>query len=213
MRTLLKSLFAAALGVAVLAAVPDATAKRAAPPKAPEPGKALPDTTPLEATLEGTAKYALDLGGVSADDFAKSLKGEKVPAPPKVDLKLVLKNTSKETIQVWNSGDTVSVDLKLTGKGAMTAKPNLMTTADFKLPKAVEIEAGKTLELPIKALAGGPRNIGEFAYWTQAGEYELVATIKTGVNPAPKGAADGGNGFGLVQVASKAFKITVEEKK
>lgn len=213
MRTLLKSLFAAALGVAVLVATPDATAKRAAPPKAPEPGKAIPETTPLEATIEGTAKYTLDLGGKTAEEFEKSLKGENVPPPPKVDLKLVLKNTSKETIQVWKSGDTVTVELKLTGKGAATAKPMLMTTADFRLPKAVEVEAGKTVEFPIKALAGGFRNIGEYAYWTQAGEYELVATLKSGVNPAPTGAADGGDGFGQVMVASKAFKITVEPKK
>lgn len=213
MRTLLKSLLAAALGLAVLVVAPDASAKRAAPAKVPEPGKALPETTPLEATIEGTAKYTLDLGGKSADEFAKSLKGENVPPPPKVDLKLVLKNTSKEAVQVWNSGDTVSVELKLTGKGAATAKPMLMTTADFRLPKAVEIEAGKTIELPIKALAGGFRNIGEYAYWTEAGEYELVATFKTGVSPAPNGATDGGDGFGQVMVSSKTFKITVAEKK
>ncbi len=200
----------AACGLALFTLTADA--KRAAP-KTPEAGQALPETTPLEATLEGTAKYTLDLGGATAEEFEKSLKGEKVPNPPKVELKLVLKNTSKETIKVWVGGDSVKVDLKLTGKGAATAKPLLMTTADFKLPVAKEIEAGKTLELPIKALAGGMRNIGEYAYWTKVGEYELVATISTAVNPAPKGAADGGDGFGLAQVASKAFKITVEEKK
>ena len=213
MRTVLKSLLAAALGVAVLAVAPEATAKRAAPPKLPEPGKAVPDTTPLEATIEGTAKYTLDLGGKTAEEFEKGLKGEKVPPPPKVDLKLVVKNTSKETIQLWTSGDPVTVELKLTGKGAVQAKPMLMTTADFRLPKAVEVEAGKTVEFPIKGLAGGFRNIDHYWYWTQAGEYELVATLKSGVNPAPKGAADGGDGFGQVMVASKAFKITVDEKK
>ncbi len=185
----------------------------AAADKAPEPGKASPEGTPLEATLEGTAKYTLDLGGMTADEFAKSMKGDRVPAAPKVDLKLVLKNTSKDEIQVWKAGDAVSVSFTLKGKGAMTASPQLAFTQEFRLPKAVAVAAGKTVELPIKSLTGGFRGASEFAYWTQAGEYELVATIATGVSPKPKGADDAGDGFGRVRVASKPLKITVEEKK
>ena len=209
----MRSLMLAAV-CGLVAFTPAAFAKRApAKPAAPEAGKAIPETTPLELTIEGTAKYTLDLGGATAEEFEKSLKGDKTPAPPKVELKLVIKNTSKETVQLWTSGDSVKVDLTLTGKGAAKATPMLATTADFRLPKAVEIEAGKTVELPIKALAGGPRGIGEYAYWMQAGDYELVATLTSAVNPAPKGAADAGDGFGSVQAASKAFKVTVSEKK
>lgn len=185
----------------------------AAADKAPEPGKATPEGTPMEATIEGTAKYTLDLGGMSADEFAKSLKGDHVPAAPKVDLKLVLKNTSKDEIRVWKAGDAVTVTLTLKGKGAESAKPDLAFTQEFRLPTAVAVAAGKTFELPIKSLTSGFRGASEFAYWTRAGEYELVATIATGVSPAPKGADDAGDGFGRVLVASKPFKITVEEKK
>jgi hypothetical protein len=168
---------------------------------------------PLEVTFEGTSKYTLDLGGKTADEFAKSLKGDKVPPAPKVDLKLVLKNTSKEDIQVWTGGDPVVIAYTLKGKGAETAKPQLAFTQEFRLPKAVKVEAGKTVELPIKSLAGGFRSASEFTYWTQPGEYELTATITTGVSPKPKGADDAGDGFGKVSVASKPLKITVEEKK
>ena len=193
MRTLFTLLLTAGLGLA------------ADKPKA--------DPAPLEATIEGTAKYTLDLGGKTADEFTNALKGDRVPPSPKVDLKLVLKNTSKEDIQVWTTGDPVVIDLTLTGKGAAAATPMLAVTTDFKLPKAVKVAAGKTVEFPIKSLAGGFRNVGRWHYWTQPGEYELVATINTGVSPKPKGAEDGEDGFGRVQVASKAFKITVEEKK
>jgi hypothetical protein len=182
-------------------------------PKAPEAGKAVPDTTPLEATLEGTAEYTLDLGGKTADEFKKALKGDKVPPSPAVDLKLVLKNTSKEDIQVWTSGDPFVVQHKLTGKGAEAATPMLAFTSDFRLPQAVKVAAGKTVELPIKSLTGGFRGASEFNYWTQAGEYELVTTVTTAVSPKPKGAEDADDGFGKVQVASKPFKITVKEKK
>ncbi len=181
--------------------------------KAPEPGKASPEGTPLEATLEGTAKYTLDLGGMTADEFAKALKGDRVPASPKVDLKLVLKNTSKDEVQVWKAGDAVTVTFALKGKGATTATPQLAFTQEFRLPTAVAVAAGKTVELPVKSLTGGFRGASEFAYWTQAGEYELVATFTTGVSPKPKGADDAGDGFGRVLVASKPLKITVEEKK
>jgi len=168
---------------------------------------------PLEATLEGTDKYTLDLGGKTADEFTKSLKGDKVPPSPKVDLKLVLKNTSKEDIQVWTAGDAVVVTFALKGKGAESAKPRLAFTQEYRLPKAVKVEAGKTVEFPIKSLTGGFRSASEFNYWTQPGEYELTATITTGVSPKPKGADDAGDGFGKVSVASKPLKITVEEKK
>lgn len=201
MRTLFALVLTAALAVA------------ADQPKAPEPGKAVPDTTPLELTIEGTAKYTLDLGGKTAEEFAKAVKGERVPPAPKVDLKLVVKNTSKEEIQVWTGGDPVTVSLALTGKGALSAKPNLAFTQEFRLPKAVKVEAGKAVELPLKSLTGGFRGASEFSYWTQPGEYELVAALATAVSPAPKGAEDAGDGFGRVRVASKAFKITVEEKK
>jgi len=187
--------------------------------KAPAPGKTSPDGVSLEATIEAKEKtFKLDLGELNSADFKKMIedakeKGTPIPQPQKLDFKLVLKNTGKEAIKVYEKGDSVTIELELKGKGALQATPALAVTADFRLPQAVEIEAGKTIELPIAALAGGFRGIGHYWYWTEAGEYELVATFKTGVNPAPKGAADAGDGFGAVQIASKAIKLKVEAKK
>jgi len=56
------------------------------------------------------------------------------------------------------------------------------------------------------------RGAPKYTDWTQPGDYELTATWKTGVSQAPKGAEDR-EGFGVVTVSSKAFKIAVEEKK
>jgi hypothetical protein len=186
--------------------------------KKPEPGKAIPDTTPLELTIKGeTTKYPLDLGGKTADEFTKMLAEVKegkarAPKPPELKLTLVVKNTSDKAIKVWNKGDPVVLDLELKGKGAVSVAPQLAFTADFRLPQAIDLDAGKTLEIPLSALVYGFRNASKYAYWTQPGEYELIATWKTGVAPAPKGAMDN-DGFGVVWVSSPAFKITVEEKK
>ena len=184
----------------------------------PEPGKAIPDTTPLELTIQGeTTKYVIDLGGKTPAEFEKLLADAKdgkgrAPKPPEVKLTLVVKNTSDKAIKVWAKGDAVVLDLELKGKGATSVAPRLAFTADFRLPQATDLEAGKTLEIPLGALVCGFRGASKYTYWTQPGEYELIATWKTGVSPAPKGAADN-DGFGVVTVSSKAFKITVEEKK
>jgi uncharacterized protein affecting Mg2+/Co2+ transport len=181
-------------------------------PKPPEPGKAIPATTPLSLTVEGTAKYTLDANAKSEDDLNKGFATDIFPKPPAVDLKLVLKNTGDQPVQVWTSGDPVTVDLEVKGKGVVTVAPRLAMTLEFRSPMAVEIAAGKTVELPLKALAGGMRGNGQYVYWTQAGEVELVATLNTAVSPAPKGADATDDGFGKVKVCSTAFKITVEKK-
>lgn len=184
----------------------------------PEPGKAIPETTPLELTIKGdTTKYALELGGKTADEFKKLLEEGKagkvrMPKPPEVKLTLVVKNTSDKDIKVWHKGDPVVLDLELKGKGAVSVAPLLAFTADFRLPQAIDLPAGKTLEIPLGGLVSGFRGASMYHYWTEPGEYELIARWKTGVAPAPKGAMDN-DGFGVVTVASKAFKITVEAKK
>lgn len=186
--------------------------------KKPEPGKAVPETTPLELSIKGeTTKYTLDLGGKTAAEFEKLLADVKegkarAPKAPEVKLTLVVKNTSKQAIKVWAKGDPVVLDLELKGQGAVSVAPQLAFTADFRLPQAIELEAGKTLEIPLTGLVSGFRGASKYTYWTRPGEYELVAIWKTGVSPTPKGAMDQ-EGFGVVTVASPAFKLTIEEKK
>ena len=200
------------LSVAVLAVAFAARAEEQKPA-----GSVKPEGAPLELTISGESKYDLDLGGKTAEEYAKSIEdakkaGGRMPAPPKVDLKLVVKNTSDKAIKLHKGGDSVVLTLELKGKGAVVVKPNLAFTTDFRMPSAVELEAGKSIEFTLKALSGGFRGASEFAYWTAPGDYELVATWKTGVSPAPKG-SDDNDGFGVVTVTSAPFKIAVAEKK
>ena len=179
-------------------------------------GSVKPAGAPLELTITGVVKYTLGLGGKTSEEYAKMIeaakeKGGRMPAPPKVELKLVVKNTSDKAVKIYKGGDPVVLDLELKGKGAVNVAPNLAFTTEFRLPVEVEIAAGKSLEFPLTALTSGFRGASKFSYWTAAGDYELVASWKTGVNPAPKG-ADENEGFGTVTVTSAPFEITVVEK-
>lgn len=191
----------------------------AAEDKQPARPKADPEGTPLELTITGkTVKYTLDTGGLSTADYKAMIeaavkKGGRPPAPPTVDLTVEIKNTSDKPVTVWTKGDPVVLELELKGKGAINANPPLAFTQEFRIPSGTEIAPGKSISIPVKALVSGHRGASKFSYWTEPGDYELVATLRTGVNPAPKGAKEGMDGYGMVKVASPAFKITVEEKK
>jgi hypothetical protein len=173
---------------------------------------------PVKATLVAkTATYKLDLGGKSAEEFRKLLKeGEKtgqLPAAPKVELVLQLKNTSDKDVQIWVTGDPVMVNLDLAGKGAVSVMGRRAFTTDFRLPTAMNLEAGKTHEIPITSLNYGFRGGSQQAYWTEPGEYTLTASFQTGISPAPKGTKDNGQGFGMCSIKSEPVKITVEAPK
>lgn len=208
MRTITRAALAAVFGAIIMSG--DTTA--ADDKKGPEPGKATPDTTPLKLTIEGTAKYDLPAGAKPEEEMKKDFAIDKFPNPPKVDLKLVLKNTGDKTVKVWVGGDPVTADLTLKGDGAVAVKPRVMMTTDFRGPKTVEVEAGKTAEIPLKQLSGGMRGQGQYWYWTKPGEYELTVVLNTAVSPASKGAEMAEGSYGKAKVASEAFKITVEKK-
>lgn len=190
----------------------------AAPAAAADKPKSDPPGSPLELTITGKAKYVLDLGGATADDFTKAVRaaekaGRRPGAAPAVDLVVEIKNTSDKPVTVWISGDPVVLTLALKGKGAVNAAPNLPFTEEFRSPRGVEIAAGKTHTIPVKALQSGYRGAAHWAYWTEAGDYELTATLATASSPAPKGAKDAPlEGFGRVTLTSAPFKLTVTAK-
>lgn len=182
--------------------------------------KADPEGTPLELTITGkVVKFELDTGGLSSDDYKKKIedagkgRGARPPATPKVDFTVEIKNTSDKPVTVWSKGDAVVLDLELKGKGAVSIAPPLAFTREFRLPVAVELAPGKSVSIPVKSLTSGFRGASVFSYWTAPGEYELVAKLKTGVNPPPKNAKEAGEGFGEVKLTSAGLKLTVEEKK
>lgn len=159
-----------------------------------------------------TDKYKFDAGGKTADEYKKELqdlaekskKGEllRPPAPPKVDLVLEIKNTSKEEVTIYVGGDPNIYTFELTGgDGAVTMNSGLAFTADFRLPKAVTLAPGKSYEIAVKQLSDGNRGASRNVYWTGPGDYKLSATYSL----ADK---DGGKGAVL---KSEPVKITVEK--
>src|SRR5437879_4577423 len=149
-----------------------------------------PADLPVTAKLVAkTTSYSLDLGGKSGDEFRKLLKDAekagKVPASPKVDLVLQLKNTSDKDVKIWTSGDPVQLNLDLQGKGAVSVTARQAFTQEFRSPTAITIPAGKTHEIPIASLTYGFRGLAMQAYWTEPGDYMLSASLKTAISPAP----------------------------
>ena len=179
-----------------------------------------PENTPLELTITGkVVKFELDTGGMTSEEYKKTIedagkgRGARPPAPPKVELAVEIKNTSDKSVTVWTKGDPVTLDLELKGKGAVSIAPPLAFTREFRLPQGVEIAPGKSVSIPVKSLTSGFRSASVFSYWTAPGEYELIAKLKTGMNPPPKGAKEADEGFGEVKLTSAPLKLTVVEKK
>ncbi len=173
--------------------------------------KADPKGTPLELSIAGE-KTTYPLGAVpSAEELKKLADADaRLPKPPEVELKVVVKNTSDKPVRLWAKGDPVVLTLELKGEGAVNLEPRLAFTREFRAPQTVEVAPGKAVEIPIKSLTSGFRGQSKYSYWTRPGAYELVATLKTGVDPIPKGAKEQ-DGFGLVKLTSAPFKVTVEK--
>lgn len=157
-------------------------------------------------------KYKVDLGGKTADEYKKNLEemakksaaGEllRPPAPPKVDLLLQITNTGKQAVTVYVGGDPNVYTFELTGgAGSVNMNSGLAFTADFRLPKAVELAPGKSYEIAVKQLSDGSRGASRFVYWAGPGEYKLTATYSLSDT-------DGGKGTVL---KSEPVKITVEK--
>jgi hypothetical protein len=171
-----------------------------------------PKGTPLELSIVGK-KTTYPLGTVpSAEELKKLADADaRLPKPPAVELKAVVKNTGERPVRLWTKGDAVVLELELKGEGAINVEPKLAFTTEFRAPETVEVAPGKTVEIPVKSLTSGFRGLSKYSYWTKPGEYELIATLKTGVDPIPQGAKEQ-DGFGLVKLTSAPFKVKVEKK-
>lgn len=159
--------------------------------------------------------YKLDLMGKTAKEWQEMLAGAKkagtpLPKPPAVDLELELKNTGKDDVDFWSSGDPVQVQLDVKGPNAKTIKAPLAFTADFRLPKLMTLKPGDTFRIPITSLSSGFRGNGTWSYWLEPGEYMITARYQTGVRPVPPGAKEM-YGAGPVTLVSKGVTVKVVE--
>lgn len=216
-RSIRAAVTAALAAVAVLAGS-SAADEKTAPPKSVPPG------VPLTLTVTGKAKYVFDPAPLTAEAYKKAVEdaakpgkkgggfgGKALPAPPAVDLTVELKNTSDKAVTVWTKGDPVVLTLNLSGPGAFNLDPPIAMTQEFRIPQELKLGPGKSHTFVVKQLKSGMRGLTRYSYWTGPGEYALTATLRTGVQPVPKGATEN-DGFGVVTLTSPAFKLTVEGK-
>jgi hypothetical protein len=160
-------------------------------------------------------KYIFEGAGKTPKEYKEELEktakllaegAEKVrpPKPLAVDLALVLTNTSKEAVTVFVGGDTNVYTFEVTGgAGAVAMNNPVAFTADFRLPKAVTIQAGKTHEIPVKVLADGSRGFSRLVFFGGPGEYKLAAKYRL---------AKDANGEQGPELKSEPVKIVVAEK-
>jgi hypothetical protein len=191
--------------------------RKEADQKPEEKGRTEPPGVPLEARLIAKKDtYILDLGGKTPEEFRKLLK-DSLPPAPAVDLDLEFRNGGNKDLKflVGGSAPDIPLLLKLDGPGAVNiALPALLVRIVSTPPKEVTLAPGKTHTLPIKSLMTNRLNReGSASYWTEPGEYTLIATYKTAVSPVPEGSKDNGKGFGPVTVISAPVKLKVVQEK
>lgn len=174
-----------------------------------------PKEVPLQLVLKsGKKDYALDLGGKTAQQFLAELeaglkKGGRLPEPPAIELEIEVKNTGKERIDFWAGGDPVAIELEVKGPGAKTVQAPLAFTTEFRMPKFMSLEPGKSHQFKLTKLTSGFRGASIWHYWTEPGEYTLTARLKTGVRPVPPGAKETYGGA-RVTLASESIKVNVK---
>lgn len=134
---------------------------------------------------------------------AAKKKGAGLPRPPAVDLVLRITNAGKEKVTVYVNGDPNTYTLTLKGPGVQTATPLLAFTADFKFPKPIGLEPGKSHDVPVKALSDGFRGASRYVFPTAPGEYTLSATYQLSDRDGGKAAVLQGN----------EVKLTIEKPK
>ncbi len=157
---------------------------------------------PLEFHTDGFPNHVFEEKILQAAQKGTPLKGSVV------ELFMEIKNTGKEPITIWVSGDVTFLTLDLQGKGAKSVESKHAPLKDTIPPKAVTILPGKIHQMPLFRLDYGVRNEEKHAYMTKGGYYTLTATFKTGISPAPKGTTHFlPKGFGEVILKSAPFRF------
>jgi hypothetical protein len=162
------------------------------------------DKSPLEAKLVAKTDTYTIPAGQQGKEFAEKVSApdaRELPEPPTVDFVLELKNPTDAPIAIMVGSDAGSLDLEIKGPGAVSVAGRKIFTREFRLGKKVEIAAGKTYEIPIKKLQFGFRGVAQQAYWTEPGDYKIVASLRW-----PDAADDSGR----KQVGATSAPITVK---
>lgn len=135
---------------------------------------------------------------------------DRVMEPPTVDLEITIKNIGDKDIDLWTAGDSVQILWYLEGKGSHTAVSPLRIAGDVKPNISKKLKAGESHTTGYRTLYGGFRGISHQSHWLLPGEYELSATILTGVSPNTYRVQDR-EGFALTRLQSNTIKVKVTE--
>jgi hypothetical protein len=152
------------------------------------------DSYVLNAAQSGKA-FRDQIGGAN-----NARGGGRLPAPPAVDLTFRITNTSEKPVTITIGGDESHMNLALAGQGAITVDNIVPMTMDYRMGNPTTIAPGKTYEMKIASLSFGTRGISKFAYWTEAGDYTITATLTYGL----------GEKQGTVTSGAAKVKVTKE---
>ena len=114
-------------------------------------------------------------------------KARMLPKPPALAITARVTNTGKEKVTIYVDGDANLLTMTLKGPGVVTAESGGAFTTDFRLPKAVALEPGKSHEIALTSLTDGFRRASRYIYPTSPGEYTLSATYQLTNSEGAKG--------------------------
>lgn len=145
-----------------------------------------------------------DARGAAFREAAKKAAKEGRPAAavPSVNAEIRIRNTGREPVTLKLGGDESTVNLELSGPGAVNVELMMPMTMEFRFGKAVTIRPGAEHAIPVPTLRSGMRGVVRAAWWTEPGDYELGATLHTAIE------RPGGEPVGI-DLAAKPAKLTV----
>jgi hypothetical protein len=206
----LSRLFTAALFMLAAAPMGSTAAEKEDPDKPSTDPKGVPIELKIINLQED--RFEVDTDGHPYSKFQQMLRDAELAGSPlratSVEMALEIKNTGPAAIKIWVGGDVTLLNLSVKGTGARFAEAKLPKPKGVIPPVVVEIKAGKTHRIPLESLTYGFRNETKYAYITEGGMYELSATFRTGVFPAPAKCKNIlQNGFGEVQLKSPTLHL------
>ncbi len=159
-------------------------------------------------------EYVFQGGGRSPAEYRRHLetiadklrRGEEATPPPPLDIDLALRltNTSNAPVTIYISGDPNIYTFTLRGDAGVVVMNNPVAfTTDFRPPKPVRLEPGKSVDIPVKKLADGTRGFSRLLFWTGPGTYTLAAEYKVAFDETGGAAAT---------LKSEPVTITIREK-
>ncbi len=174
-----------------------------------------PKGLPLELKIVSEQDaWELDTRGDPPFKFQQKIReGEKsgeLLSATRVELQLEIRNTGTRSIRIWVGGDGTLLSFDLKGTGPMTCESRARLAPGVIPPQVITIPVGKSHKIPVTSLSHGFRNQTKYTYITEIGDYQLSATFKTAVSPAPSGTREVSSGFGEVILKSAPIEFYVK---